>query len=259
MRELKLPRHITLTRPHVRGDLRDQIKGLKNDFRKMRASTRWKNIVQGGFYVVEVKRSKADGLWHPHLHIIYDGLFFRQRELAELWSDMVGRRAIAWINAAGVQHARYLAKYVGKPEDISGLAEGHLTEYIQAVDGMRMVQPFGSAMKTKLSDRDVIEPAPPVRASIELNRIAREARRGHFGARCLVTSLATRWPMLSGLLPRGGYAACPRPPSNPPGGEEDWDALIGHQLSLCCEVFQVHPEMLPEQLRGREYWLNHYA
>ena len=194
--------------------------------------------MKGGIYVIEVKLNKGSGLWHPHLHIVYDGVFIPQRELAEAWSDVVGYRAIVWINSACRNHGKYLAKYVGKPDCLHKLSESRIAEYAIAVDGLRMVQPFGTAHGVKVSDKDKREEAPPIAHSVSLSAVCSWAKDGHIGAVSVLRCIADRWPILRPFVPKGISLPPPDKPKFPRDDAIAWNTEFARILKFVIRLIQ---------------------
>lgn len=222
------PRHVVLTQRHSDMPLSDQIAALRDAWKRLRLSAWGKRHFFGGIYVVEVKLA-ADGRWHPHLHIVYDGLFIDQRALADKWGQVADGSRIVWISAARSGHGRYLAKYVGKPAELDHLDVGKLAEYIQATHGLRMVQPWGTAHGPTPSDGDPLPPPPPADSSIPLEVVARKAAAGHVGETVFLRALAARWPILR------AYARAYVDLDDPPDDiySEDWRTRTEDELSRC--------------------------
>jgi len=260
LQPLKRPRHITLTVPASKKPLREQIQSLRKSFRKLRRHPVWKERVEGGIYVIEITRNCETGNWHPHLHIVFDGLFFPQSTLSECWRDSLGIRnvPIVWINSAIDRHAGYLAKYVGKPANVGSFDRATLAEYIEAVDGLRMVQPFGSAHGVKLSDADKLDPPPPVSDSVSLCLLGKLAAAGDYPARALVALLADRWPMLRSLVPKDIRPTGHAPPMYERDDEEAWSAAFCHTLKFMIPSLQVNPDDLHEAANGWQGSRKHY-
>lgn len=225
------PRHVVLTRRHDDLPLSEQIRCLRNSWRSLRLSVWGRHHFKGGIYVIEITRSPA-GSWHPHLHIVYEGLYVDQRQLADKWSEVASGSRIVWISAAWTGHARYLAKYVGKPADIGNLSLGLLSEYIEATNGLRMVQPWGTAHGPQPSDGDPLPPPPPADSAIPLSHIARRAAAGHVGEQSFLRALVYRYPLLR------AYARAYVDVDEPPGDiySEEWRERADDELSRCLKL-----------------------
>jgi len=244
------PRHIVLTRRHDDLPLSAQIKAMRAAFGRLRRSAWGKRHLLGGIYVVEVKLA-ADGRWHPHLHVVYDGLYIDQRELSRAWSQVVGGSPVVWINRARGGQARYLAKYVGKPAELASLSVDRLAEYVEATHGMRMVQPWGTAHGPQPSDGDPLLPPPPAAYAVPLSVIARSAAAGHVGAQQFVRALAARWPILRAWA--RAYADLDPPP--PDQYTDDWrdrtEYRLAATLGYVLDVIDRHNGQGMQQFKGR--------
>ncbi len=127
---------------------------------------------QGGVRSVEVtwnpegaKRSKrtgevynSEGGWHLHLHALVDMPFVPHAEIQAAWSELTGDPDGSWVDvravAVGQEHsaACEVAKYVAKGVELlaGGRAFGVertgpelVDEFLKAVAGRRLIQPFG--------------------------------------------------------------------------------------------------------------------
>lgn len=139
------PRMMTLTIQHRAENLESNIRRLATSFRKLRETPNWKQRVKGGVYVIEVTRNIATGTWHPHLHILFDGTFYPQSQLADEWQAITGDSRIVWLNRVGNKRnsARYAAKYAAKPTGMETWEWEAVCEYAEAMHGKRMTHTFG--------------------------------------------------------------------------------------------------------------------
>lgn len=188
-------RHIVLTVPHTGVELRDAITSIMQMFARFRRSPDWKTHVSGGMYCLEVARKQDADDWHVHLHVVVSGMYWRQRDLAESWSAVVGHDAIVWISRAGDRHASYLAKYIGAPEKLHLLDPSLIREYEYGIHGRRMIQSFGS-WHGAVEDRDETLPLPSGTEMMDAGLLLSMRAHGHLGAIRLYDVLAMRYPML---------------------------------------------------------------
>lgn len=139
-------RFITLTLKHRNEELRPQIKRLLLHFRNLRQSQLWKEHVTGGVAFVEVKRSKNGKHWHPHLHVICEGIYLAADRLSAQWLATTGDSKIIDITYVTDANkvARYVVKYASKPLDITLFDNNDwLDEAIQSLHGIRLCNTFG--------------------------------------------------------------------------------------------------------------------
>lgn len=186
-------RHLTLTlQTFPGGSLSSALIHLRESYRKLRRCDGWQSHVRGGVYCIEVTRNKSDGRWHPHLHILYRGVFWPQREVSQAWDLATRGSPVVWINQAGDRHALYLAKYVGKPPDMCTWPGEAIIEYAHATHGTRMVQSFGNCHNVTVEDRDEHPEPAKNRFMFSLQRLLDEAVRGNPAAKALCQALCFR-------------------------------------------------------------------
>jgi len=144
--KLNSPRMLTLTLEHSTDELRDQVRHLVESFRRLRRSKQYKEKIRGGVAVIEIKWSNQDNAWHPHMHVLVDGVFWEQAQISKAWeiasngSKIVDIRMIHDRSKAG----RYVAKYVAKVGNVDGVPIERVPELALALKGLRLVQTSGS-------------------------------------------------------------------------------------------------------------------
>jgi len=145
-------RHLTLTLQSTDEPLSEQIDHLLRSFRRMRQSRWWSDRVRGGIGTVEITHNSGTGRWHPHLHVLLDGTYLPQADLADVWLRSTGDSQICYITMPPSRSnaAKYIAKYVTKPSDIAHLPANALLELISALSGRRTLITFGSAHNSGL-------------------------------------------------------------------------------------------------------------
>jgi len=128
---------LTLTIPNT-DTIRGGIDVLRTSFKKLRNTKRWKRLVRGGLYVIEVKRGKQG--WHPHLHILMESRYYKWEQLLKQWMRCSPGRGV-WIEDVPTKQAvSYITKYVNKaPASITDTRE-----YSYDLRGTRMFQTFGT-------------------------------------------------------------------------------------------------------------------
>lgn len=242
-------RHVVLT---VRGNeevLRAQIDRLMSYWRRFIRTAAVKARVQGGLYCVEVSRKSEDALWHAHLHVLYVGLYYAQRQLACDWSEVVGEDSVVWISAAGDRHAAYLAKYIGAPDKLSILDPSRICEYESAIHGRRMIQCFGTWHGKSLDDADQVLPSVPATEAVPMSILLAAARGGHVGARRVLSVLSIRYPFL-----RSEEWPSPDIPSTegPPGQENSYDVELRRSTRFVRELRFGYAPFRPRHKRLAE-------
>lgn len=166
-KRMNMARLITLTVPHTSGPLSGQIKAIRAAFGRLRRSKSWKKHVDGGVYGFEVKLSGADACWHPHLHVIADGEFYDKTRLREDWRDALNHPSSPWNLepddplATSIdfirnrrEAAKYVAKYIAKPQSLASWPPPALREFASAMAGQRLISTFGSLHGVTLDAAD---------------------------------------------------------------------------------------------------------
>lgn len=139
-------RLMTLTLAASEKPLKQQIEHLLDSFRRLRRRNEWKSHVTGGIAVVEITYHAKKDRWHPHLHIICDGEYWRQADLADEWMAVTGDSKICDIRAihSKAAAAAYIAKYVAKSAMIADLPDARFRDYVEGTKGLRVAQTFGT-------------------------------------------------------------------------------------------------------------------
>lgn len=157
IRTMDAPRFITLTLKHEPGPLSEGIRRLAEAFRLVRKGKRWRSRVIGGVYTIEITRNADTGDWHPHLHAVVDGSFYKQSDLSADWSAASGGSTIVHIQSvpSRASVAAYISKYVSKPAQMPSWTNETICEYALALAGKRMVHTWGSCHNVKVDDQDL--------------------------------------------------------------------------------------------------------
>jgi len=200
--QMKQPRAMVLTVKSEDRPLAAQLTDLRHWFAKLRRSTWWKGLVTGGVYTVEVTQAEDTHLWHPHLHIIFDGAYVPQKQLRLKWHNVTGHSEIVWIEAVHNRTGAVneLCKYIGKPQRSAAWTDQAIREYATAISGTRMVQSFGSFHGIKIRDQDKQPERSEEEQSANLRRISWLAGQGHQTSQELLLLIAARWTWLAGYI-----------------------------------------------------------
>lgn len=173
-------RFITLTLRHTNKPLRDQIAGLYAHFRKLRNSKLWKLTQRGGAVMLEVKLNNRNE-WHPHLHIISEGLHVNQARLANHWMEITDGSFKVDVRAINTSKdaAFYVAKYVSKGTNAEVWDnDDRAQEWITATKGLRTCNTFGTWRSYRLTARSETETFTDWKPVGLLTRITAQARAG---------------------------------------------------------------------------------
>lgn len=236
------PRHMVLTVKSRRGPLIGQLRDLRTWFGKLRRSRLWKGAVKGGVYTVEVTINEDTGLWHPHLHILFDGSYIPVRALQKVWHEITGGSEIVWLeevyNRDGA--ANELAKYIGKPQRVEAWTLEQIKEYAIAIHGGRMVQTFGNCHGKKVEDEDPEERIPEGAYRVSLSRLMYLAKRGFNTPQTMVLYIAARFKFLAPYI--HNEMAMLDPPEKPAGNETEQE--LDAALYAVAERFQAQDECM---------------
>jgi hypothetical protein len=205
---MKFPRHLVLTVKSTNTPLRGQMKDLRKWFTELRKKPFVKKALIGGVYTMESTINERTGLWHPHLHIIYDGAYMPQMHLRKLWHSITGGSDVVWIEQAKDKHGLVLelCKYIGKPQDSEHWTDTQFIDYARAIHGVRMVQTFGKVAKQIVEDDAEEEARKADIWTISLAKICWLAEQDNKASVKLLVLMAQRWPDLARYL----YQRCPQ-------------------------------------------------
>lgn len=146
-------RFMTLTLKHSEAPLADQLDRLIHGFAQLRRWSFWQAAVTGGVAFLELKLSRFDGCWHPHLHVLLRGSYVPKELIRDAWLQVTGDSHIIDIRFVKTpDHLySYLTKYVTKGWD-TGMYRSPplLDEAIDALHGRKLLIAFGSFAHVKL-------------------------------------------------------------------------------------------------------------
>jgi len=152
LREVDHPKFLTLTLKHTTAPLSFQVDHLYKCFRYLRKRAYFKKLVTGGIWFFQVKRSKSDGLWHPHLHCLIGGLYVPLGWLKQAWLKTTYTSMIVDIRPVRDPHLASceVARYASTPCKLVGLPFDCQCELVQAMHGRRLCGTWGSAKVVSL-------------------------------------------------------------------------------------------------------------
>lgn len=194
-------RFLTLTLRCQPVPLKDQFDRLLASFRRLRQRTFWRKHCRGGIFFVELKLGENSQKWHVHLHLLVEGEFLKQPDLAAEWHAVTGDSYIVDIRGLHDDDriASYVAKYATKPLHPNVVrSPSHLDECIAAVEGRRLVQCFGT---WKGIDADSAEPAGNIVNLGTVDNLAWKAAAGDPDARRWFEAALRKWPQLTLFSP----------------------------------------------------------
>lgn len=166
VRRIDAPRFVTLTLRHRQASLVQELDRLARHWRELRKSALWKRHVRGGVYAIEVTRNTSRHTWHVHLHVIVEGTFLPQKQLASAWGTITGGSTIVDVRAVHDRGAvaKYVAAYISKPADVGRWDHADIREYAEAMAGRRLLHTFGTlhnAEPREEQEPEQLEPRAP--------------------------------------------------------------------------------------------------
>lgn len=185
-------RFFTFTLRHSDAPLQQQLDRLTKCWRKMRGTSIWKRTQHGGVAVIEVKQSKETHRWHPHLHVIGEGDFVPQSEIANTWKRITGDSFIVDVRRLrdAKEAVRYISKYASKGIDLSARSSVQdLAEAITSLGSKRLVQCYGTWSKLRTTDTPSSESWS---RWITLEELLLRAASGNLEARLIIRKLQDR-------------------------------------------------------------------
>lgn len=191
-READALRFLTITIASTDAPLRDQLDRLTDRYRALRKTDAWKRHVRGGIATIEVTLNRSTGRWHPHLHVLIDGIYWDQKSIAATWQSVTGDSCVVDIRAVRGRGnaAKYVAKYAAKPGDIATWPTANINEYAAAIHRRRMLIATGT-MHNSAADVDGDAEDRNIETSrIPLHALERRANTGCNRAALLLTQLA---------------------------------------------------------------------
>lgn len=193
-------RFITLTLRHSNTPLSAQLDRLYRSFSALRRRRDFKCVFEGGAAFLEVKLSRDNGQWHPHLHIVTEGVFVEQRALSRAWHEVTGDSSIVDIRRVSdnADVSRYVCKYVTKPADASIFnVSDRLDEFVCSIGGRRLCLTFGSWRGFKL-DADPSDATTWTTVG-SIDSLRSDAAQGDADAIRYLEAAQRRWPLF-GIL-----------------------------------------------------------
>lgn len=150
---VKRPKFLTLTLKHTTAPLADQINNLYRFWSTLRRRPKFRKRVFGGVWFFQVKRSKNDGNWHPHIHVLLDSLYVPHSQLVSMWEEITHGSKIVDIRPVkdGKKAVDYVARYASAPCRLSDFSLDDSIEIFDSLHGRRVCGTFGSAKGVKLN------------------------------------------------------------------------------------------------------------
>lgn len=112
---------VTLTMRHSQAPLVDQLKNLRESFRRLRQRKLWKTAVDKCYGVIEVTYNEERKEWHPHLHVLSHTRFLDWSKLRSDWCKCSGGANVIDVQKLkpSRQVVQYITGYLGKPPSLA--------------------------------------------------------------------------------------------------------------------------------------------
>jgi hypothetical protein len=112
--ELRL---LTLTLKHNETSLISSSDRIYKCFQRLRKTSKFKKFVKGGVWFYQLVWSKKTLSWHPHIHCVIAGKYFKQSEIKALWQKITGDSYVVDIRFAQKKSKviSYVSRYVSRP------------------------------------------------------------------------------------------------------------------------------------------------
>lgn len=146
---------VTLTLKSSPGTLEFQVSRLYDSFRRLRNSKVWRQSVRGGVWFFQLTINKQTRMWHPHLHILVDADYIKQRALSNRWLDITRDSKIVDIRKVhNVEDAaEYVARYATSPGNLLKCTVSDGASMVIGLKGRRLCGSFGNAKGLTLRPR----------------------------------------------------------------------------------------------------------
>lgn len=146
-------RFLTLTLRSGPESLTELLDRLLRCFKRLRATTFWKEKVYGGAAFIELTINTDTGAWHPHLHVILDGKWLDHALLRPLWRQITGDSYVIDIRLIRNREKtiHYITKHSTKALPPSVIHDSAaLEEAVVALRGRKLCYTFGSWSRWRL-------------------------------------------------------------------------------------------------------------
>lgn len=153
MLSARFPKLLTFTLKHNDNKLTDQIDKLYNSFQEIRRLSILKKKCCGGIWFFQIKKSKTDNRWHPHIHCLIGGNYIPLSELKQKWFHITGDSKQVDIRMVKSKEtaARHVARYAAKPCSFNKLHLDECLELAEALESRRICGTWGECRKLKLT------------------------------------------------------------------------------------------------------------
>ena len=112
-------------------------------FQRLRKTSKFKKFVSGGIWFYQLKYGQKNQNWHPHIHCLITGKYFKKAKIKELWQKITGDSYVIDIRYAQNKKKvlAYVSRYVSRPV---ALSDCPIFEYRKLFDAFRSRKLCGS-------------------------------------------------------------------------------------------------------------------
>lgn len=138
--ELRL---LTLTLKHNETSLISSSDRIYKCFQRLRKTAKFKKFVKGGVWFYQLTWSKRTLSWHPHVHCVITGKYFKQSDIKALWQKVTGDSYVVDIRFAQKKSkvVSYVSRYVSRPV---ALIDTPAFEYVNLYESFKSRKLCGS-------------------------------------------------------------------------------------------------------------------
>jgi len=235
-------RLITLTFPDDGRPLAERMDEAASQFKRWRRARSTTDHIRGGFAVWEVTRNPATGTWHPHIHIIAEGTYWRQADLLASWAAVCPGAKIVDVRAvhSRIGAAQYVAKYVSKGTELGHWPPEDIREYADAMHRRRLAYAFGSWHHLPDEPEELeVKDVPPDAAVVSLPLLCDTVGEQPSPLRTAAVTLAKARPMFRLILWSWWNAHEQATMNDRPTVDE-----VDHAASLLCDALKQVEEAI---------------
>jgi len=155
----RYPKFMTLTLKHSDAPLAHQIDHLYDSFKRLRKRSLLKNAVAGGIWFFQIKQSRKNGQWHPHLHCVLSGRYLDRYALKNLWKKLTrtSNQVDIQLISDPEKTAKEVARYASRPAYLSKHEFAEAVELADTLHGRRLCGTWGTANQVSLKPPKVTE------------------------------------------------------------------------------------------------------
>jgi len=152
LRAVKRPKLLTVTLKHSNDSLEDQIDRIYKCFQIFRKRSILKKSIAGGIWFFQIKTSKSNGQWHPHIHALIDSPYIPHSDLKRHWLAITGDSSVVDIRPIKDRDSTslHVARYAAAPCDLTTFPLEEAADIVKTLDGRRICGTWGTGRTVSL-------------------------------------------------------------------------------------------------------------